>query len=151
MPDNSSSKSETSCESEIDLQPVISYLSGLSYPASRVNVIDRARLNKAPENVIQILSKLPGKRFKNAADLENGLKEIDLSSREYPLTSYRYKLQLVIIFISIIVVAAIFAFSGIVPDTASTVAIAIFFIFLGIVLLTVIIRLIRGRWPFGLG
>ncbi|HQG31274.1 MAG TPA: DUF2795 domain-containing protein [Deltaproteobacteria bacterium] len=45
------------------------YLKGIDYPASKKDLIDKARSNGAPEEICDILDGLPGNNFKSPIDV----------------------------------------------------------------------------------
>ncbi len=44
-------------------------LKGMDYPAGKQEIIEKARDNKAPQEVIQILEDIPDREYENAADV----------------------------------------------------------------------------------
>lgn len=46
------------------------YLKGIHYPASKQNIINTARSNNAPENVMDYLNRLPDREYGRANDVE---------------------------------------------------------------------------------
>ncbi len=46
------------------------YLRGVNYPAMKQDMIDMARSNKAPDDVISMMDKLPDKTYKEQMDVE---------------------------------------------------------------------------------
>ncbi len=44
-------------------------LKGMDYPAKKKDLIEKARENDAPEEVMQVLENLPDKKFENAVDV----------------------------------------------------------------------------------
>lgn len=60
-----------------DMNPaeVEQFLGGLNYPASKQQVVDRARDNGASEDVMDALDKLPDRTFNSPADVNRALGE----------------------------------------------------------------------------
>lgn len=46
------------------------YLKGISYPADKSELVERARDNGAPDNVINMLEKLPDKDYRRPTEVE---------------------------------------------------------------------------------
>ena len=46
------------------------YLKGIDYPASKTALIDTAKLNNAPQNVMSFLNRLPSKTYSRANEVE---------------------------------------------------------------------------------
>ena len=46
------------------------YMKGISFPASRSEIISIAKSNGAPENVMQFFNRLPGKEYHRANEVE---------------------------------------------------------------------------------
>lgn len=53
------------------------FLKGISYPANRNELINRAKQNKADGEVISILEKLKDDTFKNPAEVSKAIGKID--------------------------------------------------------------------------
>ena len=53
------------------------YLSGVSYPADKQVLIEAARSNSAPDEVMQTIQKLPDERFGGPQDVMKGYGDID--------------------------------------------------------------------------
>ena len=45
------------------------YLKGVNYPASKQDLVSRARQNGAPDNVVQNIQRLPTERFSGPQDI----------------------------------------------------------------------------------
>ncbi len=46
------------------------YLKGIHYPADKSKIIETARANKAPDNVMSFLNRLPSKDYNRANEVE---------------------------------------------------------------------------------
>ncbi len=46
------------------------YLKGIDYPASKQELLERARSNKAPDTVMSFLKRLPERRYNRANEVE---------------------------------------------------------------------------------
>jgi len=55
-----------STESPIDIQ---SYLGGVDYPAKKEELVQTARDQGAPDDVAEMIQRLPGDRFESPADV----------------------------------------------------------------------------------
>jgi hypothetical protein len=53
------------------------YLSGVEYPAGKQDLIEAARRNDAPDEVMQTIQKLPGDDFGGPQDVMKGYGEIE--------------------------------------------------------------------------
>jgi len=69
MSSNTSSTSEEG-GGRISAAQVQQYLQGVSYPAARQDMIDTARTNKAPDDVMSFMNKLPDKTYNSPVDIE---------------------------------------------------------------------------------
>jgi len=49
------------------------YLKGADYPASKENLLDRARQNQAPDDVVRKIQSLPGDQFPSTKDVMRAL------------------------------------------------------------------------------
>ncbi len=49
------------------------FLAGLNFPATKKAVIDHARKNRADNNVIQMLEKIPDQEYQNPAEVSQAL------------------------------------------------------------------------------
>ncbi len=50
-----------------------SFLGGVNYPASKQEILEKARGNEAPEDVINALENLPETEYRTPADLSKDL------------------------------------------------------------------------------
>ena len=58
-------------ESEtISAAQLASYMKGIDFPADRRKLIDQARSNDAPDNIINVFKKLPDKEYQYPTDVE---------------------------------------------------------------------------------
>lgn len=48
------------------------HLKGIKFPANRDDLIEHARQNHAPEEVLSTLERMPDREFSNAADVAKG-------------------------------------------------------------------------------
>jgi hypothetical protein len=46
------------------------YLKNTDFPADKKKIVDMAKSNGAPENIIQMLNKLPDKQYSSSSDIE---------------------------------------------------------------------------------
>lgn len=53
------------------------YLGGIDFPANRQNLVDHARANKADEQVLDILKRMPDKEYRNMADVTKSMGRLD--------------------------------------------------------------------------
>jgi hypothetical protein len=53
------------------------YLGGMHYPAERKNLINNAQNKKAPENVMDLLNKLPQKTYTSPIDITKEIGKIE--------------------------------------------------------------------------
>ncbi|MCK8519663.1 DUF2795 domain-containing protein [Methanoculleus sp. 7T] len=53
------------------------YLGGIDYPANREDLINHARKNSAPEEVISVLSRIEEREFHSAADVNQAIGKIE--------------------------------------------------------------------------
>lgn len=53
------------------------YLAGIHFPAEKKNLIDKAADKKAPENVMDMLKKLPSKTYKSPIDITKEIGKIE--------------------------------------------------------------------------
>lgn len=49
---------------------VTMYLKNTDFPADKRQIVDMAKSNGAPENIIQMLNKLPDKQYSNSTEIE---------------------------------------------------------------------------------
>jgi hypothetical protein len=52
------------------------HLKGIKFPASKQDLIEHARQNDAPEEVLSTLEQMPDREFGNAADVAKGVGQI---------------------------------------------------------------------------
>lgn len=52
------------------------HLKGIKFPANREDLIEHARQNDAPEEVLSTLERMPDREFNNAADVAKGVGQI---------------------------------------------------------------------------
>lgn len=55
---------------------VETHLKGIEFPANKQELIEHARQNQAPEEVLATLEPMPDREFGNAADVAKGLDQI---------------------------------------------------------------------------
>ena len=53
------------------------YLAGIHFPAEKKNLVDKAADKKAPENVMDMLKKLPSKTYKSPIDITKEIGKIE--------------------------------------------------------------------------
>ncbi len=53
------------------------YLGGIDFPANKQNLIDHARANKADEQVLDILNRMPDKEFWSMADVTKSMGRLE--------------------------------------------------------------------------
>ena len=53
------------------------YLKGIDFPATLEDMIEHARENGAPEDVISLLEQMPDREYDSAADVAKGVGEIE--------------------------------------------------------------------------
>jgi hypothetical protein len=53
------------------------YLHGMDYPAGKNDLISKAKSNNAPQEVIDILGKLPDQRFSTPIDVNKAIGDIE--------------------------------------------------------------------------
>jgi hypothetical protein len=49
------------------------YLRGINYPVKKAGLIDKAKDNDAPKEIVAVLDKLPNKDYKNPAEVSKGM------------------------------------------------------------------------------
>lgn len=54
----------------VSASELASYLKGISFPCGKQDIVDTARNNNAPDNVIEWLDRLPDKDYNNVTDIE---------------------------------------------------------------------------------
>ncbi len=55
---------------KISASELAMYLKGVSFPADKQRIIEAAKSNSAPENVMSFLNKLPDRRYQYPTDIE---------------------------------------------------------------------------------
>lgn len=60
----------------VSVSELASYLKGISFPCGKQDIVDTARNNGAPDNVIDWLDRLPDKEYNNVTDVERGFSQI---------------------------------------------------------------------------
>jgi hypothetical protein len=53
------------------------YLSGMHYPAQKKDLVNNAKNNKAPDNVLGFISKMPDKTYKSPIDVTKEIGKIE--------------------------------------------------------------------------
>jgi hypothetical protein len=53
------------------------YLHGMSYPAGKNDLVSKAQSNNAPQDVIDMLNRLPDQRFSNPIDVNKAIGDIE--------------------------------------------------------------------------
>ena len=53
------------------------YLAGIHYPAERKNLVDKAKIRIPPDNVMDLLNKLPNKTYKSPIDITKEIGKIE--------------------------------------------------------------------------
>jgi uncharacterized protein DUF2795 len=56
---------------------VVKYLAGIHFPAEKKNLIDKAADKGAPNDVMDVLNKLPGKSYKSPIDITKEIGKIE--------------------------------------------------------------------------
>jgi len=63
--------SEASMHSEkVSASQLAMYLKGVSFPVDKQELINKVRSNGAPENVISMLNRLPGRQYTRPTEIE---------------------------------------------------------------------------------
>jgi hypothetical protein len=52
------------------------FLRGMDYPSQRDDILDRARRNNAPDDVMDILNQIPDKEYNSAGDVSKAVSDI---------------------------------------------------------------------------
>ena len=52
------------------------FLGGMDYPAQKQQLIDHAKSKSAPQNVIQLLNRLPERKYDRSADIQREVSKI---------------------------------------------------------------------------
>ncbi len=55
---------------KINAAQLAMYLKGIDYPASKMDIIQTAKTNGAPDNVVQLLNRLPERQYQRANEIE---------------------------------------------------------------------------------
>lgn len=53
------------------------FLRGMDYPSKRDGILDKARRNNAPDDVMDILNQLPDKDYNSAVDVSKAVGNIE--------------------------------------------------------------------------
>ena len=53
------------------------YLAGIHYPAEKKNLVDKAQNKDAPDDVMDLLNKLPNKTYKSPIDITKEIGKIE--------------------------------------------------------------------------
>ncbi len=53
------------------------FLAGIHFPAEKKNLVDKASSKKAPENVMDMLNRLPSKTYKSPIDITKEIGKIE--------------------------------------------------------------------------
>jgi len=53
------------------------YLSGINFPCSKEELINHARRNNAPENVLQTLRRIPDRTYNSMSDVMSGVGRVE--------------------------------------------------------------------------
>lgn len=53
------------------------YLKGMDYPAALDAILEKAKENHAPEEIVQMLEKIEDREYKTPADVMKGVGEVD--------------------------------------------------------------------------
>ena len=53
------------------------YLAGMHYPAEKKNLVDKAQDKAAPDDVMDLLNKLPDKTYKSPIDITKEIGKIE--------------------------------------------------------------------------
>lgn len=53
------------------------HLKGIKFPASKQDLIEQARQNQAPGEVLSVLERMPDREFRTAADVAKGVGEVE--------------------------------------------------------------------------
>ena len=66
-------------QQQFDVSPaeVEEHLSGIDYPASKQDLVQHARNQNAPNEVIQVLEQMPDRDCNSAADVAKGVGKIE--------------------------------------------------------------------------
>ena len=66
----------------VSASELASYLKGISFPCSKQDILDTARNNSAPDNVIEWLDRLPDKEYNNVTDVEREFGQIKVTGSQ---------------------------------------------------------------------
>lgn len=69
MPSQGSGQGSNQGNRSVSPAEIQKHLKGTDYPATRDQLVQKARSNQAPQEVIQELQKLPGNQYESPADL----------------------------------------------------------------------------------
>jgi hypothetical protein len=53
------------------------HLKGIKFPVNKENLVEHARQNQAPREILSVLERIPDREFRNAADVSKGVGEIE--------------------------------------------------------------------------
>lgn len=53
------------------------HLKGIKFPVNKENLVEHARQNQAPREILSVLERMPDREFRNAADVSKGVGEIE--------------------------------------------------------------------------
>ncbi|MCL2685345.1 MAG: DUF2795 domain-containing protein [Candidatus Bathyarchaeota archaeon] len=56
---------------------LVKYLKGMNYPASKENMVDSAQSKTAPQDVMDLIAKLPNKTYKSPIDVTKEIGKIE--------------------------------------------------------------------------
>jgi hypothetical protein len=56
---------------------IAKHMKGIDFPADRNQVVNKARDNGAPQEVLDVLEKIPEKSYDNMADLMEGVGKVE--------------------------------------------------------------------------
>jgi len=56
---------------------IASFLEGISFPASKDELIDYAEDNNAPQDIIDVLEQLPDQEYTSMADIMSGIGQVE--------------------------------------------------------------------------
>ncbi|MCL4437360.1 MAG: DUF2795 domain-containing protein [Thaumarchaeota archaeon] len=66
----------------VSASELANYLRGISFPCGKKDIVDTARNNNAPDNVIDWLDRLPDIEYNNVTDVEKQFGQIKATSSQ---------------------------------------------------------------------
>lgn len=53
------------------------YIKGIDFPAGEVELLEQARSNQAPEDVLHVIEQLPDQEYQTAVDVAKGVGQVE--------------------------------------------------------------------------